>query len=263
MRVKMAKSKEFITEPHELEAMRKAGRLVALAHRAVQAIMAPGVSTRELDAVVEEVIVKGGGRPAFKGYGGFPGSICASPNEVVVHGFPNRRKLVEGDIIAVDIGAEVDGHYGDSAWTYGVGEISAEVRKLLEVTEASLYAGIAAARAGNRVEDIGGAVQDVVEPAGFSLVREYVGHGIGRVLHGKPQVPNYRTGDPNTMILRVGQGLAIEPMVNMGGHQCVTKKDGWTVVTKDGTWSAHFEHTLIVGEGEPEITTGVKGLPKA
>lgn len=253
------KSPTMITEPHELDAMRRAGRLVGLAHRAVQPYIKPGVSTRDLDEIVEEVITKGGGRPAFKGYGGFPGSICASPNEVVVHGFPNRRKLQEGDIIAVDIGAEVDGHYGDSAWTYGVGELAPEVAKLLEVTEASLYAGLAKARAGNHVEDIGAAVQDVVEAAGFSVVREYVGHGIGRKLHGSPSIPNYRSGERG-MLLVPGMGLAIEPMVNIGTASVVTKKDGWTVVTKDGKWSAHFEHTIIVGEGDPEITTGVKGL---
>lgn len=253
------KAHELMTEPHELAAMRRAGRLVAEAHKAVRAAVAPGVSTRELDAIAEQVIVAGGGRPAFKGYGGFPGAVCASPNEVVVHGFPNRRKLQAGDIITIDIGAEVDGHYGDSAWTYAVGEVAPEVRRLLEVTEASLYAGLAQARAGRHVEDISGAVQDVAEKAGFSLVREYVGHGIGRVLHGKPQVPNVRTGVRSPQ-LQVGQGLAIEPMVNMGRPEVYTKKDGWTVVTRDGSWSAHFEHTIIVTAGEPEITTYVPPL---
>jgi methionyl aminopeptidase len=212
------------------------------------------VSTRELEAVAERVIVCGGGRPAFKGYGGFPGAVCASPNEIVVHGPPNRRRLQAGDIIAIDIGAEVDGHYADSAWTYPVGQVAPAAQRLLAVSEAALYAGLAAARAGNCVEDIGAAIQDVVEPAGFSLVREYVGHGIGRVLHGKPQVPNYRTGWSGPT-LQAGQALAIEPMVNLGSPDVYAKKDGWSIATRDGSWSAHFEHTIIVGEGEPEITT--------
>lgn len=256
---RVTRAKELITKPHELAAMRQAGRLVALAHLAIQRALAVGVSTRELDALAEEAIVKGGGRPAFKNYHGFPATCCASPNEVVVHGFPNRRRLQAGDIITMDIGAEVEGFYGDSAWTYAVGEVAPEVRRLLEVTEASLYAGLAQARAGNHLEQIGAAIQDVVEPAGFSLVREYGGHGIGRVLHGEPHIVNFRTGRPGPL-LEDGQGLAIEPMVNMGTHKVVTKRDGWTVVTKDGGWSAHFEHTIIVREGEPEIMTSTKGL---
>lgn len=252
------KPQELITEPHELDAMRRAGRLVAEAHAAIRAAVAPGVSTRELDAIAERIIVEGGGRPAFKGYGGFPAAVCASPNEIVVHGTPNRRRLQSGDIIVIDIGAEIDGHYADSAWTYPVGEVAPDVKRLLEVTEASLYAGVAAAVAGNCIEDIGGAIEDVVEPAGFSLVREYVGHGIGRVLHGSPQVPNYRTGQPGP-VLQVGQAIAIEPMVNMGAPDVYTKKDGWSIATRDGSWSAHFEHTLIVTEGAPEITTRLPG----
>lgn len=253
------KSPSLITEPAELAAMRRAGRLVALAHRAVQRAIRPGVNTLELDAIAEKVIVDGGGRPAFKGYHGFKHTICASPNEMVVHGIPNRRKLEEGDIIAVDIGAVIDGHYGDSAWTYGVGAVDPEVQRLLDVTEASLYAGIARARAGVTMEEVSGAIEDVITAAGFGVVRDYVGHGIGRVMHASPQVPNYRIGQPGP-VLRVGQGLAIEPMVNMGTHEVVTKKDGWSIVTRDRRWSAHFEHTLIVGEGDAEITTGTKGL---
>jgi methionyl aminopeptidase len=248
------KPPELISEPHELAAMRHAGRLVAEAHAAVRAAVAPGVSTRELEAIVEHLILAGGGRLAFKGYGGFPGAVCASPNEIVVHGVPNRRRLQAGEIIAIDIGAEVEGHYADSAWTYAVGEVAPEVRRLLEVTEASLYAGVAAARAGNCIEDIGAAIEDVVLPAGFVLVRDYVGHGIGRVLHGSPQVPNYRTGHRGPT-LEPGQALAIEPMVNVGTAEVYAKRDGWSIATRDGSWSAHFEHTLIVGEGAPEITT--------
>lgn len=243
----------------EFEAMRKAGRLVAQAHEAIAEAVKAGLSSKDLDAIAEAVITKGGGKPAFKGYHGFPATICASYNEEVVHGIPNRRKLEEGDIISVDIGAIVDGHYGDSAWTYAVGQVAPEVRKLLEVTEASLFAGLGAARAGNHVGDIGGAVQDVVEAAGFAVVRDFVGHGIGRNLHESPQIPNFRMGDPGP-ILTVGEALAIEPMVNIGTYQVRVKKNGWTVVTTDGKWSAHFEHTVIVTEGEPEITTKRSGV---
>jgi methionyl aminopeptidase len=237
-----------------LEAMRRAGRLVALAHRAVREALGPGVATRELDAIAEGIIRAGGGTPAFKGHHGFPATICASPNEVVVHGFPNRRKLREGEIISVDIGAVVDGHYGDSAWTYAIGEVAPEVRRLLEVTEASLYAGLAAARAGNHVNDIGAAVQAVVEPTGFGIVRDFGGHGIGRVLHGAPHIANYRQVERGPR-LRTGQALAIEPMVTLGTHEVRTKLDGWSVVTKDGSWAAHFEHTILVREDVPEVLT--------
>lgn len=238
----------------EVEAMKKAGRLVALAHQAIREAVKPGVTSRDLDAIAEEVIVNGGGRPAFKGYHGFPATICASVNEEVVHGIPNRRKLEEGDIISVDIGSIIDGYYGDSAWTYAVGRVAPEVAKLLEVTEKSLFAGINAARAGRHLVEISGAVQDVVEAAGFSVVRDYVGHGIGRNLHESPQIPNYRMGEDGP-ILRDGEAIAIEPMVNIGTHKVRTKKNQWTVVTEDGKWSAHFEHTLIVQDGEPLITT--------
>lgn len=243
----------------EYEAMRKAGRLVALAHEAIAEAIRPGVSSKDLDAIAEQVIVSGGGRPAFKGYGGFPATICASYNEEVVHGIPSRRRLEEGDIIAVDIGAIVDGYYGDSAWTYGVGSLEPQVQRLLAVTEESLYAGLAQARAGQPLGLVGAAVQEVVEAAGFSVVRDFVGHGIGRNLHEPPQIPNYRTEDPGP-VLEVGEALAIEPMVNIGGYGVRIKKNGWTVVTKDGSWSAHFEHTVIVSEGDPEITTKRSGV---
>jgi methionyl aminopeptidase len=249
----------LLKNPSEFEAMRRAGLLVAQAHEAIAEAVAPGVSSKDLDAIAEAVITKGGGRPAFKGYHGFPATICASYNEEVVHGIPSRRKLEEGDIIAVDIGAIVDGYYGDSAWTYGVGKLEPQVARLLEVTEASLYAGLSEARAGRRLGRVGGAVQDVVEAAGFSVVRDFVGHGIGSNLHESPQIPNYRTADEGP-VLQVGEALAIEPMVNIGGHQVRVKKNGWTVVTTDGSWSAHFEHTIIVTEGEPEITTRRSGV---
>lgn len=234
--------------------MKKAGRLVALAHQAVRQAVKPGVSSRELDEIAERVIVEAGGKPAFKGLYGFPATICASVNEEVVHGIPNRRKLMDGDIISVDIGAVVDGYYGDSAWTYAVGTVDPEVQKLLAVTEESLYAGIRAAVAGRPLAELSGAVQDVVEANGFAVVRDFVGHGIGRNLHEAPQVPNFRMGEPGPT-LRAGEALAIEPMVNIGTHVVKTKKNGWTVVTADGKWSAHFEHTIIVQDGEALITT--------
>lgn len=238
----------------EFQAMRRAGRLVADAHAAIREAVKAGVSSKDLDAIAEAVIVKGGGKPAFKGYHGFPATVCASYNEEVVHGIPNRRKLEEGDIISIDIGAIVDGYYGDSAWTYGVGQIRPEVKRLLEVTEASLFAGIAKARAGSHLVEVSGAIEDVINAAGFGIVRDFVGHGIGRNLHESPQIPNFRMGDDGP-ILRAGEALAIEPMVNIGTHLVRVKKNGWTVVTNDGSWSAHFEHTIIVTDGEPEITT--------
>ncbi|MEB3285076.1 MAG: type I methionyl aminopeptidase [Candidatus Sericytochromatia bacterium] len=248
-----------LVNANEFEAMRKAGLLVALAHEAVAEAVKPGVSSKDLDAIAERVILQGGGRPAFKGYGGFPATICASYNEEVVHGIPSRRRLEEGDIIAVDIGAIVDGYYGDSAWTYGVGRLEPRVQSLLEVTEQSLYAGLSQARAGKNLGAVGAAVQQVVEGAGFAVVRDFVGHGIGQNLHEPPQIPNYKTEDPGPLLQR-GDALAIEPMVNIGGHEVRVKKNGWTVVTKDGSWSAHFEHTVIVQDGEPEITTKRSGV---
>ena len=239
----------------EVQAMKEAGRLVALAHREIRQAILPGVSSRDLDEIAEAVITKAGGKPAFKGYHGFPSTICASVNEEVVHGIPNRRKLVEGDIISVDIGAIVEGFYGDSAWTYPVGPVAPEVTRLLEVTEASLYAGIAQARPGNLLVEISGAVQDVVEAAGLSVVRDFVGHGISKNLHESPQIPNFRMGLDTGPVLRHMEAIAIEPMVNIGIYEVKIKKNGWTVVTADGKWSAHFEHTVIMMDEGPVITT--------
>ena len=254
MRQTTLKPKEWITDDHELVAMRAAGRLVALAHRAIKAAVTPGISTLELDAIAESVIRNGGGVPAFKGYNGFPATVCASPNEVVVHGFPNRRKLVEGDIVTLDIGAIVDGHFGDSAWTHAVGTISPEAARLLAATEAALWAGIAAARAGARVVDISAAIEDVAVAGDFGLIKDYCGHGIGRILHGRPQILNCRMPGPSPTLV-VGQGLAIEPMFTLGTDQTQTKRDGWTVVTADRSLAAHFEHTLLVRDGTPEVLT--------
>lgn len=240
--------------PAELEIMREAGRITARALRTVGEAVRPGVTTAELDALAEEVIRSAGAVPAFKGYHGFPATLCTSIGSEVVHGIPGRRRLAEGDILSVDCGAVVDGYYGDSAMTFPVGAVSAEARRLIEVTRASLEAAIARCVPGTRLYDISSAVQTVVEKAGFSVVREYVGHGIGRSMHEDPQVPNY--GQPGTgPALSPGTVLAIEPMVNAGGHEVRSLADGWTVVTADGSLSAHFEHTVAITENGPWVLT--------
>jgi len=238
----------------EIETMREAGRVTARALNAVGAAVRPGITTAELDAIAVEVIAAAGARPAFKGYHGFPATICSSRNSVVVHGIPGKERLVEGDIISVDVGAIVDGYYGDSAYTWPVGAVSPAVAELLDATKRSLEAGIARCVAGMRLYDISAAVQHVAEGAGFSVVREYVGHGIGRSMHEEPQVPNYGTAGRGPT-LQVGMVLAIEPMVNAGGPGVVQLDDGWTVVTSDGSASAHFEHTVAITEDGPLVLT--------
>jgi len=240
--------------PAELEIMREAGRITAAALRLVGEAVRPGVTTRELDAIAEEYIRSEGAVPAFKGYQGFPATLCTSPNNQVVHGIPGRTVLTEGDILSVDCGAIVDGYYGDSAVTFAVGTVSQETQRLLEVTAASLDAAIAQCRPGRRLSDVSHAVQAVVEAAGFSVVREYVGHGIGRAMHEEPQVPNYGSPGKGPQ-LKPGMVLAIEPMVNAGGHAVHSLDDGWTVVTDDGGMSAHFEHTVAVTEHGPLVLT--------
>jgi len=238
----------------ELAIMREAGRVTARALSAVGAAVAPGVTTAELDQVAVAVIEAAGAKPAFKGYHGFPATICASRNGEVVHGIPGRARLVEGDIISVDMGAIVDGYYGDSARTFAVGQVSAEALALMDVTRRSLEAGIAQCVPGKRLYDIGAAVQAVAEAAGFSVVREYVGHGIGRAMHEEPQVPNYGTAGKGPQLLP-GMVLAIEPMINAGGAGVRQLDDGWTVVTADGKLSAHFEHTVAITETGPYVLT--------
>jgi len=240
--------------PTELEIMREAGRITAVALRLVGEAVRPGVTTRELDAIAEEYIRSEGASPAFKGYQGFPATLCTSPNDQVVHGIPGRTVLREGDILSVDCGAIVDGYYGDSAVTFAVGTVSKGTQRLLEVTAASLDAAIAECRPGRRLSDVSHAVQSVVEAAGFSVVREYVGHGIGRSMHEEPQVPNYGSPGKGPQ-LKPGMVLAIEPMVNAGGHAVHSLEDGWTVVTDDGGMSAHFEHTVAVTELGPLVLT--------
>jgi len=239
----------------ELERMHRAGHLVGEVLMALAARVAPGVTTAELDELAEKKIVDAGAVPAFKGYHGYPASICASINEEVIHGIPSgRRALNEGDIISIDVGVSLDGYYGDSAITLPVGRISEDAAKLLRVTEESLYKAIGRARPGARVSDIGHAVQEHVEAHGFSVVREFVGHGIGQRMHEEPQVPNY--GEPGRgPRLAEGMVLAIEPMVNAGKAAVKVLSDGWTAVTKDTSLSAHFEHTVAITAGEPWILT--------
>ncbi|HDX9577397.1 type I methionyl aminopeptidase [Bacillus cytotoxicus] len=240
--------------PREIEIMREAGKIVALTHQELKKHIAPGITTKELDQIAEKTILKYGAVPSFKGYNGFPGSICASVNEELVHGIPGKRKLQEGDIISIDIGAKYNGYHGDSAWTYPVGNISESVQKLLDVTEKSLYLGLEHAKPGERLSNVSHAIQTYVEDKGLSIVREYVGHGIGQDLHEDPQIPHY--GPPNQgPRLKPGMVICIEPMVNQGRRYVKTLSDDWTVVTVDGKWCAHFEHTIALTEAGYEILT--------
>ncbi|GGG07223.1 type I methionyl aminopeptidase [Paenibacillus abyssi] len=238
----------------ELGFMREAGRIVADTHRLLAQAITPGITTRELDRIAENYIRSQGAVPSFKGYNEFPASICASVNNELVHGIPGARKLNDGDIISIDIGAQFQGYHGDSAWTYGVGQISEEAARLLRVTEESLYAGLEQVKPDTRLFTVSHAIQKVVEDAGMSIVREYVGHGIGADLHEEPQIPNY--GIPGRgPRLKPGMVLAIEPMVVIGERYVRTLEDNWTVVTEDNTWCAHFEHTVAVTADGYEILT--------
>jgi methionyl aminopeptidase len=240
--------------PHEIDIMREAGKIVALTHQELKKHIAPGITTEELDKIAEEFILGLGAIPSFKGYNGFRGSICASVNEELVHGIPGARVLNEGDIISIDIGANYNGYHGDSAWTYPIGKISAENENLLKVTEESLFKGLEEAKPGERLSNISHAIQTYVEPFGFSIVREYVGHGVGQNLHEDPQIPHY--GPPNKgPRLKPGMVLAIEPMVNAGSRYVKTLADNWTVVTLDGKTCAHFEHTIAITDSGFEILT--------
>ncbi len=240
--------------PAEIERMRAANQLVARVLEELAAMVAPGVSTADLDAAAEAKVRAAGAEPAFKGYRGYPATLCASVNEQVVHGIPNRTALKAGDIISLDMGVKLHGYYGDSAVTVGVGAVGDEVRRLLRVTQQALEAGIAQVKIGGRISDIGHAIQAVVEAHGFSVVREFVGHGIGAALHEEPQIANY--GEPGRgPRLAEGMTLAIEPMVNMGKPAVKVLADGWTAVTKDGSLSAHFEHTVAVTKDGPLVLT--------
>ncbi|GLB61362.1 type I methionyl aminopeptidase [Cytobacillus sp. NCCP-133] len=240
--------------PRELEIMREAGRIVALTHQELKKHISPGITTRKLDEIADRFIHEHDATPSFKGYNGFRGSICASVNDELVHGIPGDRVLNNGDIISIDIGAKYNGYHGDSAWTYAVGVIGDETQRLMDVTEASLYKGLAEAKPGERLSNISHAIQTYAESNGFSIVREYVGHGVGQDLHEDPQIPHY--GPPNRgPRLKPGMVLAIEPMVNAGSRYVKTLADNWTVVTIDGKMCAHFEHTIAITETGYEILT--------
>ena len=238
----------------DIAKMRRAGRVVAEMHEVTRAGAKPGVTTAQLDLLAREVLERRGARSNFLGYHGFPAVICTSPNDMIVHGIPGDYVLEEGDIISIDCGAIIEGYHGDAAFTMGVGEISAVAKKLIEVTEASLFAGIDQLVKGNRLHEVGRAVQDLAEGAGFSVVREYVGHAIGTAMHEQPQVPNYWPGSPGPS-LKTGMVFAIEPMINVGSIETATLDDGWGVVTVDGSLSAHFEHSIAVTDDGPEILT--------
>jgi methionyl aminopeptidase len=238
----------------EIQKLRRVNQLVGRILNELRQMVVPGVTTEEIDASAEAMVREAGAEPAFKGYHGFPATVCASVNEQVVHGIPSARQLVEGDVLSLDMGAKLDGFYGDSAVTVPVGRVSSEAARLLHVTEAALFYGIDAVKPGARVSDIGAAVQAHCEEHGFSVVREFVGHGIGTSLHEEPQIANYGPADRGPRLAE-GMVLAIEPMVNVGAAAVKVLGDGWTAVTRDGSLSAHFEHTVVVADGGYEILT--------
>ena len=240
--------------PEEIKKMRAAGKIVGALLEELAGRVKPGVSTRELDSFSRQFIEKHGAIPTFLGYQGYPATICASVNEQVVHGIPNDKKLEEGDIVGIDVGATLAGWVGDAARSFPAGKISSKARGLLEVTRESLEKGLEQAREGNHLQDIGFAIQSYVEAKGYAVVRDFVGHGIGREMHEPPQIPNYGKKGLGIKIKK-GMAFAIEPMINVGGYAVKVLEDGWTVVTKDGSLSAHFEDTVIVSDDKPEIMT--------
>jgi len=242
----------ILKSPQEIEKMRRANRIVAEILREIKTAAQPGVTTLELEELAQELLIRQRARSAFKGYNGYPAALCTSVNEEVVHGIPSRRALKEGDILSLDFGVIYEDYYGDAAITLPVGRISDEAQRLLRVAEEALYLAVDQARAGHHLSDISAAIQRHVEENGFSVVRDFVGHGIGKFLHEKPQVPNF--GEPGRGIrLQPGMTLAIEPMINAGGYEIVILEDGWTAVTKDRSLSAHFEHSVAVTENGPYI----------
>jgi len=249
-----AREWKSVKSAEEIALMRRASRVVAETLRLLGEEIRPGITTKELDTKAEDFIRSRGGLPSFKGYRGFPASICASVNAEVVHGIPGRRVLEEGDIISIDVGVLKEGYHGDGAATFPVGRIDPLAQRLLDTTREALAAGVGQAREGNRVVDVSRAVQTVVEGAGYSVVRDLVGHGIGQQMHEEPQIPNFVTSGDSPLLLK-GMTLAIEPMVSMGGHEVAVRDDAWTVVTKDGSLAAHFEHTVAVMDGRAETLT--------
>ena len=245
----------------EIDLIRNSSLLVAKTHAEIAGLIKPGVTTLALDKIAEEFIRDNGGAPAFKGYGGFPNTLCMSPNDLVVHGIPNDRVLEDGEILSVDCGVVMNGYFGDSAFTYEVGEVDAETKQLLKVTKESLYKGIEMAVSGNRIGDIGYAVQKHAESFGYGVVRELVGHGVGKNLHESPEVPNYGRRGRGAK-LQEGLVIAIEPMINMGTRKIMQHNDGWTITTIDNKPSAHFEHTIVVRKGKAEILSSFEEIEK-
>ena len=243
-----------LKSPREIEAMRRAGRITAQARALAGSMVAPGVTTLEIDKAVRRFIESQGAKPSFLGYGGFPGSACISVNEEVIHGIPGPRKLREGDIVSIDVGAYIGGFHGDCAATYPCGEISAEAKRLIEITQQSFWEGIQYARQGCRVSDISYAVQQYVEANGCSVVRDFIGHGVGAKLHEAPEVPNFGPAGHGPRLLP-GMTLAVEPMVNAGDWRVKVLKDGWTTVSLDGSLTAHYENTILITENGPEVLT--------
>ena len=244
----------MIRQPDELNKMRRAGKVVAEMHEKTREAIRPGITTLDLDKVAREVLERRGARSNFLGYHGFPAVICTSPNSMVVHGIPGDYVLEEGDIISVDCGAIIEGYHGDAAYTAPVGTVSKEAQRLIEVTERSLWAGIEQLTAGNRLHEVGRAVENVALAGGYGVVRDYVGHAIGTAMHEQPQVPNYWPGNPGPK-LKVGMVFAIEPMINIGTEDTYVLEDGWGVMTADGQLSCHVEHTICVTENGPEVFT--------
>jgi methionyl aminopeptidase len=245
----------------ELDIIRESGIILGKAHAEIAKIIKPGIKTKELDKIAYQFIADNGGVPSFKGYNGFPSTLCISVNEIVVHGFPSEYELIDGDIISVDCGVKYKGFHSDSAYTYPVGNVKEEVLKLLRITKESLYKGIEQAVVGNRIGDIGFSIQSFVEKEGYSVVRELVGHGLGKDLHEKPEVPNYGNRGKG-LKLEENLVIAIEPMINLGRKNVVQENDGWTIRTSDKMPSAHFEHTVAVKKGKPEILTTFEFIEK-
>ena len=243
-----------LKSPHEIDLMRRAGKITAAARAFAGEMVRPGVTTQEIDRAVEHFIRKQGAVPSFLHYNGYPASVCISVNDVVIHGIPDQRVLAEGDIVSVDVGAYIGGYHGDCAATFPCGQVSAEAQDLIDVTRQSFFEGIRYAREGCRLQDISAAIQTYVESHGYSIVREYVGHGIGTQMHEPPEIPNYGHPGRGPRLLR-GMTLAIEPMVNAGAAAIRVLPDGWTVKTQDGKWAGHYENTVLITDGEPEILT--------
>lgn len=248
-----------IKSPREIELMRRAGKITAAARSIGREMVTAGVTTREIDKAIHDFIIKQGATSSFLGYGGFPASACISVNNEVIHGIPGKRRIEEGDIVSIDVGAFIGGFHGDCAGTYAVGAVTEEARRLIEVTRQSFFEGIRFARQGNRVSDISHAIQEYVESFGYSLVRDYVGHGIGSQMHEAPEVPNFGQAGHGPRLVK-GMTIAIEPMVNIGGAAVKVLGDDWTVVTADGSLSAHYENTVLITDGEPEILTFAEDL---